>query len=221
MIQKALLIDISHTDIVVYLLRSTLYTQIMWMTNGLILVIVFKPIRIAILGIICTSPVFSVTRYIYSRKFLWIWILHESLNLFYNRVWDSINPRSRCTGIIQSIIIISKLQRIHHLWSTDRRTKTNCSRITYFSFFRISTFSCNQYHTIGGTGTINRGCRGVFQHTDTSNIGGIHILHTLFDSVYQYIRFATIDRANTTDIEFYIRTQLTSFSSSHCIRCEI
>ena len=46
-------------------------------------------------------------------------------------------------------------------------------------------------------------------------------MHTLLNAIYQYIRLTTIDRADTTDIELDISSQLTTDTTCYSIRSKI
>ena len=116
---------------------------------------------------------------------------------------------------------MSKLQGVHHFRHINRRTEADCSTVSNTCLFLLTAFRCHQYHTISCTSTVNSRRRSIFQYTDTGNIGRIHILHTLFYTVHQYIRFTTINRTDTTNIKFNLCSRFTTDTTRRSIRSEI
>ena len=153
----------------------------MRMADSRFLKIIIKPISIGINRILRTRPSGSLLIGFYPRKFCRIRICHKSFH-FFN---EFIREKMLHSHIIVTFInIMSKLQRIHHFRHINRRTKTYGSTICNPCFFLLATFGRYQNNTVCSTGTINSRCRSILQHTNTCNIGRIHILHALFYSIH-------------------------------------
>ena len=116
---------------------------------------------------------------------------------------------------------MSKLQGVHHFRHINRRTEADCSTVSNTCLFLLTAFRCHQYHTISCTSTVNSRRRSILQYTDTGNIGRIHILHTLFYTVHQYIRFTTINRTDTANIKFDFSANFTTGTAFRSIRSKV
>ena len=184
------------------------------MTNGSILKIIIKPVGIGIYRILWWCPVGLILIRFDTRKFSGIRILHKPFHLFYECVRNLV---FLAIIIIAFVYIMSKLQRVHHFGHIDRWTEADCSIVRDTCFILSTAFGSNNNHTIGSTGTINSGCRSIFQYTDRFNIVRIHILKALLNSVDQHIRFSFINRTRTTNIELDFSTHFTADTISNCI----
>ena len=190
----------------------------MRMADGSFFKVVIIPVGIGIHSIFRACPTGTVRIRSYARELFRIRILHKALHLFderiRNRVFYSI-------VIISFVQIIGKFNGIHHLGHINRRTESYSTTVRYTCFFLFTTFGSDDNHTIGGTCTINGSSRSIFQYTNGFDVGRIHVLQTLLHSVYQYIRLASIDRTDTTNIEFNFGTGLTTYTISNRIRREV
>ena len=83
-----------------------------------------------------------------------------------------------CSFIVQSFIIqFQRLYRIHKFRQASRSEQGRFGTKGYFGFLRITTFRCDQDHSVSTLGTIHSSCRGIFQQSKRFDFIGFYILH--------------------------------------------